>query len=40
MFKKFLLLAGAAIALMTAGSSVIPAPPCTPDCNGFIGSVR
>jgi hypothetical protein len=40
MLKKFLLLTGVAVALITAGSSEIPAPPCTPNCNGLIDSGR
>jgi len=32
MLKRLLLLAGAALALITAGSAAIPIPPCLPSC--------
>jgi hypothetical protein len=32
MLKRLLLLAGAALALVTAVSADIPVPPCAPDC--------
>jgi hypothetical protein len=32
MLKRLLILVGAALALITAGSGAIPIPPCSPDC--------
>jgi hypothetical protein len=40
MLKKILLLAGAVLALVTAGSACIPMPPCFPGCVSVIDSSR
>ena len=40
MLKKILLLVGATLALITAGSAEIPIPPCYPNCSNVIDSVR
>jgi hypothetical protein len=40
MLKKVLLLVGATLALITAGSATIPMPPCVPDCSNVIASGR
>lgn len=40
MLKKILLLAGAVVGLVTAGSACIPYPPCVPGCSNVISSGR
>jgi hypothetical protein len=40
MLKKVLLIAGAVLALVTAGSACIPLPPCMPGCVSVVDSGR
>jgi hypothetical protein len=40
MLKKILLLVGATLALITAGSAEIPIPPCYPNCTAVVPTTR
>jgi len=40
MLKKALLLVGAALVLVTAGSADIPIPPCYPNCTAVVPTNR